>query len=62
MNTLVLGGNGFIGSHLVDHLLGEGHAVHVFDRQPERYRKPLAGVVYHIQVFGNRAFLAAVLP
>lgn len=62
MNTLVLGGNGFIGSHLVDRLLREGHAVHVFDRQPERYRKPLAGVVYHMQDFGNRAFLASVLP
>jgi UDP-glucose 4-epimerase len=62
MNALVLGGNGFIGSHLVDRLLGEGHAVHVFDRQPERYRKPLARVVYHIQDFGNRAFLASVLP
>jgi UDP-glucose 4-epimerase len=62
MNTLVLGGNGFIGSHLVDRLLREGHAVHVFDRQPERYRKPLKGVVYHIQDFGNRAFLASVLP
>jgi len=62
MNTLVLGGNWFIGSHLVDRLLSEGHAVHVFDRQPERYRKPLAGVVYHIQDFGNRAFIASVLP
>ena len=50
---LVLGGNGFIGSHLVDRLLREGHAVHVFDRQPERYRKPLTGVVYHIQDFGR---------
>ena len=62
MNALVLGGNGFIGSHLVDRLVREGHSVHVFDRQPERYRKPLAGVVYHIQDFGNRAFLASVLP
>ncbi len=62
MNTLVLGGNGFIGSHLVDRLLLEGHSVHVFDRQPERYRKPLAGVVYHLQDFGNRAILASVLP
>lgn len=61
MNILVLGGNGFIGSHLVDRLICEDHAVQVFDRQPERYRKPLAGVVYHLQDFGNRAILAAAL-
>ncbi len=62
MNVLVLGGNGFIGSHLVDRLLRDGHTVHVLDRQPERYRKPLDGVVYHLQDFGNRALLASVLP
>lgn len=61
MNALVIGGNGFIGSHLVDRLLSEGHTVHVFDRQPERFRKPLEGVIYHIQDFGNRAILAEAL-
>ncbi len=31
MNVVVMGGAGFIGSHLVDRLLAEGHAVDVFD-------------------------------
>jgi len=31
MKIIVTGGNGFIGSHLVDSLIDEGHEVHVID-------------------------------
>ncbi|MDH7477212.1 MAG: NAD-dependent epimerase/dehydratase family protein [Candidatus Bathyarchaeota archaeon] len=40
MNILVTGGSGFIGSHVVDKLVGEGHNVRVFDEY-----KPLRGDV-----------------
>jgi UDP-glucose 4-epimerase len=55
MNTLVLGGCGFIGSHLVDRLRAEGHDVRVMDRQHELYRAPLPDVDYHIGDLGHRA-------
>lgn len=57
----MLGGNGFIGSHLVDRLLASGHDVRVLDRQPELYRRPIPDVDYHIADFGNRAQLQSML-
>jgi UDP-glucose 4-epimerase len=51
---LVIGGSGFIGSHIVDKLLAHGHSVRVFDRQLERFRAPLPSVDYHIGDFADR--------
>ena len=61
MKLLIAGGTGFIGSHLVDRLLREGHEVRIFDRNPERFRKPIDSVEYCILDFGNRAALASAL-
>jgi len=58
MNILVLGGNGFIGSHLVDKLVGEGHNVRVYDKYKELFRKPVKGVEYCFGDFGNRGLIA----
>ncbi|MBI4722731.1 MAG: NAD-dependent epimerase/dehydratase family protein [Candidatus Stahlbacteria bacterium] len=43
MKCVVTGGSGFIGSHLVDRLLAEGHSVAVLDsRQPIQVENPAA--------------------
>jgi UDP-glucose 4-epimerase len=46
MNVLVVGGGGFVGSHVVDALLEEKVSVTVFDRKPEQSRRPVARVTY----------------
>ncbi|WP_346984310.1 NAD-dependent epimerase/dehydratase family protein [Chryseobacterium sp. POE27] len=50
MEYLILGGNGFIGSYIVDEVLAKGHSVTVLDIGPEKYREPLPGVKY---IFGS---------
>ena len=61
MNVLVLGGNGFIGTHLVDGLLLSGHSVRVFDRSAEIYRSQLPSVDYHLCDFSDVPALAEAL-
>lgn len=58
---LVLGGNGFIGSHLLDELLAGGAKPRVFDRHPEAFREPLPGVDYAFGSFDHRQDLIPAL-
>ncbi|RYH10207.1 NAD-dependent epimerase/dehydratase family protein [Tropicimonas sp. IMCC6043] len=58
MKILVLGGCGFIGSHVVDRLMRQGHQLRIFDRSEEKFRLPLPGVDYRRGDFADRAALA----
>lgn len=61
MRALVLGGSGFIGSHVVDQLLAKGHSVRVFNRKIDHYRQPLPEVDYRLASFDNVPALAEAL-
>ncbi|WP_096788095.1 NAD-dependent epimerase/dehydratase family protein [Rhodobacter sp. CZR27] len=55
MKVLVIGGCGFIGSHVVDALASAGLRVRVFDRRPEAFRAPLPGIEYVLGDLGDPA-------
>jgi len=61
MRALVIGGCGFIGSHIVDSLSAQGARIRVLDRQPERFRAKLSGVEYLFGSFLERMTLAEAL-
>jgi UDP-glucose 4-epimerase len=46
MNILVIGGTGFIGSHLVDALVNENHYIYVFGRHKPKYENSNVKYIY----------------
>lgn len=61
MRVLLIGGSGFIGSHVADALLASGVNVTVFDRSEERYRRKPPGLTYIRGELGNRGELESTL-
>jgi UDP-glucose 4-epimerase len=61
MRVLLIGGSGFVGSHLVDELLERGASVIVYDRVQERFRPPRPEVTFVQGEFGKRDALEAVI-
>lgn len=61
VRAIVLGGCGFIGTHIVDSLLAEGHTVAVFGRSMEHYRSKLPNVDYITGDFLDKMALTSAL-
>lgn len=61
MRVLLVGGNGFIGSHVQDCLLQREHVVRVLDALPERYRSPLPQVDYRVGLSADPSVLSEAL-
>jgi UDP-glucose 4-epimerase len=61
MRALVIGGCGFIGSHVVDDLVAHGIETVVLDLRREPYRPPLPGVAYLSARWYDAAAIGGVL-
>lgn len=57
MKICIIGGTGFVGTHLITSLVSQGHCIKVITRRPERHRhlRTLPAVkVVNIDFFGNK--------
>jgi UDP-glucose 4-epimerase len=61
MRVLILGGSGFLGSHIVDKFLAENHDVAVYDISTERFRRTPHGVHFFRGDLGNVGTLDELL-
>lgn len=55
--ALVFGGNGFIGSHLVDILHKNGWKIRIYDLFMEKYRDPIPDIEYIVGSFSDTALV-----
>ena len=61
MKVLIIGGSGFIGSHIVDKFLKENWEVTIFDRQREIFRPELAGVTFEVGDIKNKSLIESIV-
>jgi UDP-glucose 4-epimerase len=61
MKVLVLGGSGFLGSHIVDKFLAGKHDVSVYDLYPERFRRSPSKIKFFTGDFGNVGALSELI-
>jgi UDP-glucose 4-epimerase len=61
LKSLVLGGNGFIGTHLVDGLVEVGHPVRIYDRSPNRFHTTPENAEYVEGELGNHGLIRAAV-
>lgn len=61
MRVLLIGGCGFVGSHVADALLERELGVRILDKRSEQFRPPLPGVEYVFGDFGDPATLTEAL-
>jgi len=61
MKAVVIGGNGFIGTHLIEFLVRDGVSVRAFDRYPSQFVQPKKEVEYVIGDLGNHGALAEIV-
>ena len=58
LKILITGGNGFIGTNLIEELLKEGHEVHSLDNLSTGYREnEIKGCTYHYEDIQSIPFL-----
>jgi UDP-glucose 4-epimerase len=60
-SVLLIGGCGFVGSHVTDEFLAHGWKVVILGKTPEKFRNPLPRVTYIAGRLGDTALLNATL-